>query len=163
MNFMNFILKALPWADNKFFANLSENGLLDVVMRKLYQIAMETLVGSNKPSFEQILQNEELLKTYQSQSQSIKVEYYKYVNLDRMDARQRDKEINKLQNGNRRADVLIYFAISGICVSVLLLIVCQHYLSFNVEQILSSMNAMLMSCLRDVYIFEFGQETKILS
>lgn len=153
MQFVNFIGQALPWVKTMLFPK----GVTNELVARLQKLAMSISGEQDFSAYIKILSNAELLTQYQLQAQRIRNEYVKYNSLDRMNARSRDIEVRKSYRGNRRSEIMIYAALVGLFGSILCLWFFSDYMPSNVASTIATVVSVLLSCVRDMYTFEFGQ------
>lgn len=157
VNLTSFITQALPWVTKMVFPQ----GIMPELLEKFQKLAFNVSGSSDLSAYSKILGSDALLKQYQLEASRIKNEYYKYTNIDRMNARQRDTSLRHMRSGNTRAEIMVYIAFGGLVASILGLFFFSSYMSVEVAGILSTIISVFMACLRDIYVFEFGQETKM--
>ncbi len=153
MQFTGFIMQALPWVKTMLFPK----GIANDLLQRLQKLAFSISGEQDFSAYIKILSNAELLTQYQLQAQRIRNDYVKYNNLDRINARRRDLEVRKTHRGNRRAEIMIYVAIVGLFTSVVCLWFFSSYMPSNVASTIVTIISVFLSCLRDMYTFEFGQ------
>lgn len=153
MQFTSFMMQALPWVKTMLFPK----GVANDVLRRLQKLAFSISGEQDFSAYIKILSNAELLTQYQLQAQRIRNEYVKYNSLDRMNARRRDIEVRKSYRGNRRSEIMMYVAIVGLFAGVMCLWFFSNYMPANVASTIATIISVLLSCLRDMYTFEFGQ------
>lgn len=157
LNLTSFITQALPWVTSTVFPK----GVMQDMIEKFQKLAFNVSGINDLSAYDKILGNSELLKQYQLQAQRIRNEYYKYNHLDRINARERDLSLRSTIRGNTRAEIMVYIAFGGLVASILGLFFFSPYMSVEVAGILSTVVSVFTACLRDIYVFEFGQETKM--
>ena len=153
MGLLSFIGLALPWLANSFFDKGANSDLLG----KLSGLAHELTNTTNPKAYGTVLNDPQLLLRFQQQACLIQKEYMKSICQDRMQARRRDVWLFNKAGHNYRADKMIYIACGGLVSCLGILGICRSSLSGELVSILSAAIGVFGSCLKDAYVFEFGQ------
>jgi len=76
---------------------------------------------------------------------------------DRVDARARDNQIRKDNNGsNPRANFFLYLILTGIIICFICLYFFRNSFNSEIAGLLTLLSGVLISCLKEIFLFEFG-------
>lgn len=128
------------------------------VAEKVTQIA-QTVTGAQSPeqALEALRQNAQLAQQFNLAVLAADTDLEKAYLADRGDARARDVEVRKLNNGNNsRADVMILGAVVGLLACLGTLAFFRREMPGEVVGIVSTISGIFGACLRDAFQFEFG-------
>lgn len=153
MGLINFITSALPWIGKAFLKNSNNAGLLD----KFENLAQELSGTEGMDAYNKVLLDSKLLLEFQQSAWQLQQEYAKHVCKDRMNARKRDLFLLQKNGKNYRADKMIYIACFGLICCMAVLGFGSSVLTAELVAIISTTMGVFGSCLKDAYVFEFGQ------
>lgn len=153
MGLLSFLGIALPWLTRGFLSKGTNSGLLS----QFAGLAQEMTDIKNPLAYEKLLNDSQLLLQFQQKAFVMQQEYMKAVCQDRMHARKRDVWLFNKAGKNYRADKMIYIACAGLVGCLAVLGICRSALSGELVSILSAAIGVFGSCLKDAYVFEFGQ------
>lgn len=153
MNLTSFLLKATPWIGRMVLSQNTRDDISKKLQTLVYTITGDPTVGA----YSKILNDKDLLAQYQLEAGKVKSAYFKYNCVDRQGARRRDAMVRRANTRNARADKMIYIAFTGLICSIGTLFLFKQYLSVEIISIISTIVSVLIACLRDIYVFEFGQ------
>lgn len=119
----------------------------------------QTITGAKSPqeALDALRANAGLAQQFNLAVLAADTELEKAALADRQDARHRDVEIRKLNNGeNKRATWMIVGDLVGLVACMVILIFFKKDIPAEVAGILNIIAAGLVLCLRDAHQFEFG-------
>lgn len=129
----------------------------EVVAREVVSVA-QTVTGRSSPqeALAKIQASNEAQIAFRNRLMEREAELDKAYLADVQSARQRDVELRKAGDNNRRADVMVIGAVVGLISCLLVLIVFRKEIPGEAVGIISTVAGIFGACLKDAYAFEFG-------
>lgn len=126
-------------------------------LERVIEVAKE-ITGEGDPfaSWYALKDNPEMLFQFQQKMMELELERQKLTMDDRNSARQRDITFIQAGKSNRRADIMVVSAATGLLACLFAMTYFANQMPGEAVGIISTVAGIFGSCLKDAYAFEFG-------